>query len=167
MDITERKESENKIRFLSRIYATLSQTNQAVIECAHEPALFDRVCRIVVESGGMKMAWIGKPDEASDLIKPVACYGGGTEYLADIVISRRGALPEGNGPTGISYRAACAVVVGDIGSDTRTVHYRERARLHGWAASATFPIFLRGLVFAFLLFFFLVLVLFSLVFFVL
>src|SRR3569832_712434 len=54
MDITERKESENKIRFLSRIYATLSQTNQAVIECAHEPALFDRVCRIVVESGGMK-----------------------------------------------------------------------------------------------------------------
>src|SRR3569833_580341 len=150
MDITERKESENKIRFLSRIYATLSQTNQAVIECAHEPALFDRVCRIVGESGGMKMAWIGKPDEASDLIKPVACYGSGTEYLDDIVISRRGELHEGNGHAGLSYREACAVEVGDFGSDTRTVHYRERARLHGWAASATFPIFLRGQVYALL-----------------
>ncbi len=58
-DITERKLAEQKIKFLSRIYAAQSHTNQALIESKDEATLFKRICQIVVEFGGMELAWIG------------------------------------------------------------------------------------------------------------
>src|ERR1035437_9144953 len=58
-DISERIKSERKINFLTQIYAALSHTNQALIESADEATLFNKICEIAVEFGGMKLAWIG------------------------------------------------------------------------------------------------------------
>src|SRR5450759_1525185 len=86
-DITERKAAEDKVRRLTQIYAALSQCNPAIVRCTNEAELFPKICRDAVDFGGMKMAWIGMLDEARTLVKPVASFGAGIEYLEGIGIS--------------------------------------------------------------------------------
>jgi diguanylate cyclase (GGDEF)-like protein len=50
------------------------------------------------------MAWIGLVEPTSDTIRPVAWAGEGTDYLADLQISRSGSSPYGRGPTGSRWR---------------------------------------------------------------
>jgi len=140
-DITEREERENEIRFLNRIYSTLSETNQLIVRCQDESTLFDSICRIAVEFGGMKLAWIGKEDPSSARIQPVASYGERTQYLPQIVISSRADLPEGRGPVGIAFREGQTTFVNDFAQDQRLAFWRER---HGpdwtWGSMASIPV---------------------------
>ena len=103
-DITERKAHEEKIRRLTRLYATLSQCNQAIVRCASEAELFPQICRAAVQFGGMSMAWIGMVDQAGKQVRPVASYGIGLEYLDGIQISVDAGDPFGRGPTGTAIR---------------------------------------------------------------
>ena len=64
------KDHERQIVRQSRLYAALSQCNQAIVHCTSEEELLPLICRDAVEFGGMKMAWIGMYDETSKLIKP-------------------------------------------------------------------------------------------------
>jgi PAS domain S-box-containing protein len=90
-DFTERKLKENQIRKLNRMYMVLSEVNQAVIRI-HEPKeLFEKVCRISVEQGGFRMAWIGLIDESSQKLQMVAQAGKADGYLERIDISLNGA----------------------------------------------------------------------------
>ena len=88
VDITEQKRDQNKIKFLTQICATQSQTNQALIESKDEISLFNKICQVVTESGGMDLAWIGINDEKTGIINPVASYGSKTDYLDNIIHER-------------------------------------------------------------------------------
>ena len=59
-DITKRKNSEQHIKQLSRIYATLSRTNEAIVRSKTPNDLFSSVCQHAVNAGGFSIAWIGK-----------------------------------------------------------------------------------------------------------
>jgi diguanylate cyclase (GGDEF)-like protein/PAS domain S-box-containing protein len=147
-DITERRQAEARIYLLTRSYSALSQTSHALIECRNEAELFERICRIAVDTGGMKMAWIGKPNEEDGLITPVACYGEGTAYLDGIGISLDPDAPEGKGPTAIAFREAHTIIVQDYYADPMTAAYQRKARPYGWGAGASFPILRDGKVYA-------------------
>ena len=140
IDITEQKRRDAQIHFLNQTYAALSQTNHALITCRDEATLFDRVCRIAVEFGGMAMAWIGTLDAAKQHIVPVARSGRGTDYLDGIVISASVSVPEGRGPTGTAFRESRAVFVQDFIAADSTAPWHERANRYGWRASAAIGI---------------------------
>src|SRR5438552_1024063 len=59
LDITERKQSEDNLARLNRTLQTLYQCNQALIHATDEYELLQAVCRILVEVGGLRMAWAG------------------------------------------------------------------------------------------------------------
>ncbi|MCM2314301.1 MAG: diguanylate cyclase, partial [Thermoanaerobaculia bacterium] len=73
--VAELAQSEVHIKRLNRLYAALSETNQAIVHMSDREALFATVCRIAVERGGLKVAWIGMIDEKSGEIVPVAWDG--------------------------------------------------------------------------------------------
>ena len=74
-DIVERKNQEENIKRLTRLYAVLSNINSTIVR-VHEPMdLFNEVCRIVVEYGKFKMAWVGLIDSSGAYVEPVAYYG--------------------------------------------------------------------------------------------
>lgn len=50
-DISERKNSERSILNLNRVYALLSNTNEAIVKIRDKQELFDKICRIAVENG--------------------------------------------------------------------------------------------------------------------
>ncbi|MDP1596087.1 MAG: PAS domain S-box protein [Methylotenera sp.] len=144
-DITEQKQTEDKIKLLSQLYALLSYCNQAIVRSDNQQDLFQRICDAAVKFGSLKMAWIGLADIESTLIKPVAICGDAHGYLQDIQISVDANSPFGQGPTGVSIRENHPVFVQDFLHDPRTSAWRERAENSGWHASASLPLRCHGL----------------------
>ena len=59
IELELRKQNELKISNLSRLYATLSQVNQAILQVKERGQLFHTICRVAVEYGKFGLAWIG------------------------------------------------------------------------------------------------------------
>ncbi|MEX2577513.1 MAG: hypothetical protein WD342_00525 [Verrucomicrobiales bacterium] len=63
---------KGEIERLTRLYAALSQINQAIVWTSDREKLFARICSVLVEYGGFRMAWIGWHDEESRRLAPVS-----------------------------------------------------------------------------------------------
>jgi diguanylate cyclase (GGDEF)-like protein/PAS domain S-box-containing protein len=140
----ERLDAEAKNQRLTRLYAALSQCNQAIVRCASEAELFPIICRDAVNFGSMKMAWIGLVDEASKTVKPVASYGAGIEYLEGLQISVDADDPSSHGPTGTSIRDNQPFWCQDFRNDPVTALWHERGARSGWGSSASLPLHRKG-----------------------
>jgi len=103
-NISARTAAEAEARLRTQLYSALSACNKAIVHCTREADLFAQVCRVVVQLGGMRMAWIGTIDPDSALVHPVASFGDDTGYLRDICISASADSPHGHGPTGTAIR---------------------------------------------------------------
>jgi PAS domain S-box-containing protein len=138
-DVTERVEQQTEIERLSRLYSALGHINQVIARTPHRDELFRRVCDVLVDQGGFRMAWIGW-EGAEQRLLPVAQSGDFHRYLDHIVVSTDGSLPEGRGPSGTTFREGRAYICNDMLEDPATVPWREEARSRGYRASAVFPI---------------------------
>ncbi len=136
----QRLESEKKNQRLNKLYAALSQCNQAIVRCSNEAELFQQVCRIVVNFGGMKMAWVGTVDPRTQQVVPIAAFGDGTDYLDGLVISADALDPRGQGPTGTAIRSGQPCWCQDFKHDPHTTPWRDQAAAFQWTASAALPL---------------------------
>lgn len=142
-DISERKAAEASILRLNRLYAAINQANQAIARCTDEGRLFSLVCRHIVELGGMKLAWVGLTD-TDKMVKSVASFGTGEEYLDDINISISADSPYGHGPTGTAIREDRPYWCQDFQHDVATSLWHRESSLYGWRGSASLPIHRNG-----------------------
>jgi len=129
-----------QLQRMTKLYAALSQCNQAIVRCNSEAELFPVICRDAVKFGGMKMAWIGILDASNGWVKSVAAFGAGMEYLDGIDISADASQPTGHGPTGISIREDRPFWCQDFQHDPATSAWHGRGAEFGWAASASLPL---------------------------
>ncbi len=139
-DITDSCAAAAKIQRLTRFYAALSQCNRAIVDSASQDDLFRQVCRIAVASGGMKMAWIGLVDGASQRVEPAASYGEGLAFLEDAEISVAANAPAGRGLTGATIRENRPFWCQDYLNDPLTEPWHEDGVRYGWAAMAALPL---------------------------
>jgi len=142
-DITVQKAAEAKIKRLSVLYAALSECSQAIVRSKSSDELLERVCRIVVDQGEMKLAWIGMAD-ASGGVRVQAAYGPGIGYLEGIRVTWNAGDPLGRGPTGTAIREGKPFWCHSFMSDARTAPWQERADRFGWKSTASIPLHLRG-----------------------
>jgi PAS domain S-box-containing protein len=145
-DITGRKRDEQKIVRLTNLYAALSKCNEAISHCKSENKLFQQICQVIVQFGGMFVAWIGLTDPATGLVQIVASSGAGIGYLEGVVISVNADSSFGKGPTGVAIRNKCPVWSQDFQNDPVTSAWHERAVRFGVRASASLPLYLEGAV---------------------
>ena len=61
-DVTESRRRADSIRRLNQAYAVLSDVNEAIVRLRDDAALLAEVCRIAVQVGGFRQAWIGRKD---------------------------------------------------------------------------------------------------------
>jgi len=144
-DISERRRHERRIADLNRLYAVLSQINEAIVRTRTRDALLREACRVAVEVGTFRLAWIGLVE--GDVIRPVAWAGAAQGYLEDLKVS---ALDEplGRGPTGRAVREARTVTSDDIATDPAMAPWRDVALARGFRANAALPLSMHGRVVA-------------------
>ncbi len=92
-DITERKRAEERIIRLNRMYSVLSNINQAIVRIRDQQKLLEEACRIAVEHGLFRMAWIGMFDSDTHELRPVA-KNGFVEGFLDYQLSQRTIISE-------------------------------------------------------------------------
>ena len=144
-DITERKHAERRLNQLNRLLRTISEINQLVVREEDRQALLDGTCRILVEHGQFRMAWIGFVDEATRCVTPSAWAGHVENYLDNLSITIED-VPQGRGPTGTSIRENRSVICADFEHDALMAFWRERALELGYRSSGAFPLHVRGAV---------------------
>ncbi|HUI89374.1 MAG TPA: GAF domain-containing protein [Anaerolineales bacterium] len=142
-DITERKQAEEKILHLNRMYATISQINQVIVREKERHSLFSQICHVAIEYGKFRMAWIGLIEEVNGYVKPTVFAGDEQGYLTNISIAVQDPIL-GGGPTGIAIREGRCIICHDIASDPGMIPWRELALQRGYRSSASVPIRQKG-----------------------
>ena len=142
-DVTQRRDDERHLRRLNRLYQVLTNVHAAIArERAPEP-LFTAICQIMVRDGGLRMAWIGRPDvEAGELV-PVAWAGKTGAYL-DPPHASLAEGPRGFAPSAQAFREGRAMHSTDIGTDPAMATWRDGALALGYRSSSAYPLKSRG-----------------------
>ncbi|MCL5999482.1 MAG: PAS domain S-box protein, partial [Chloroflexi bacterium] len=145
-DITERQQAEEKLKHLSRLYAMLSQTNQAIVRIQDRDQLFQAICNVSVEFGHLCMAWVGVLDgvlnQESGTFSPVAYAGHESGYVRFLCENDNTMVP--GGPISVALRAGEIVTVDDIGADPHMQPWHEEALKRGYHSCAAVPFRLQG-----------------------
>ncbi len=142
-DITDRKRALERIQHLNRVYAVLTEINQAIMRETDPQALMEAACGVAVETGRFRMACIGVPDESGRLLRPVAAAGVVDGFLDGLVIDLTRPI-EALGPTGRCYLTGRHAVCNDIEEDPAFAHVREPALTRGYRSSGAFPLKVDG-----------------------
>src|SRR6267378_1716976 len=138
-DITERKRAADKIRGLNRVYAVLSGINTLIVRARDRDELFREACRIAVEAGQFRLAWIGAVERASMHVKPVAWGGGAEQFLASAPLSMSANRAAGRGMSGSAISEKKAMIANDIQKDSRT-QMKEQCEERGINSLAFLPL---------------------------
>ena len=130
--------AEQRAQRIARVYATLSMAYEAIVRIRERLPLFEQVCRVLVEQGGLRMVWVGEVDDHGWIV-PVAHAGVTDGYLDDLRISVRD-VPEGRGPTGTAVRERQHVFITDVATDERMTPWHDAALAREYRSSAAFPL---------------------------
>ena len=143
-DITERKLAENELRNVNRALRLTSQCNQEMVRATDELVLLQAVCRIAVECGGYRLAWVGfaEQDETRS-VRPVAQAGFEDGYLDTVNITWAD-TERGHGPTGTAIRTGHSVLARNIPTDPTFAPWRAEAIRRGYASSIALPLLNEG-----------------------
>jgi PAS domain S-box-containing protein len=140
----ERKRAEEKLARLNRTLQTLYQCNQALVHATEEYELLQSVCQILVEVGGLRMAWVGYREFNEDkTVRPVAQAGYEAGYLDRINITWAD-TDRGRGPTGVAIRTATTCWTRDNLTDPNLAPWRAEDLSHGYASSISLPLMSNG-----------------------
>ena len=143
-DITERKRAEVEIAGVNRALRILSDTNQALIHIPDEATLLNEICRIAVDVGGYRLAWIGfaQHDEAKTL-RPVAHAGFDSGYIESAKVTWAD-NEHGRGPGGAAIRTGRPCMARNIPEDTDFAPWREAAIQRGYKSIIALPLISEG-----------------------
>jgi len=138
-DITNRKEAEEKIRRLNRVYAVLSGINALIVRARDREELLREACGLAVEAGKFRMAWIGLVDREAMLVKPVAWHGTDAEYIHLMPLGLVDTEAQGRGLAGQAVRERTAITVDDMTQDPRIL-LRKEALERGFRSLIMLPL---------------------------
>jgi diguanylate cyclase (GGDEF)-like protein/PAS domain S-box-containing protein len=142
-DITERKEAEEKIKRLNRVYAVLSGINMLIVRTRDRNELYNEACRIAVDHGGFVMAWIGIVDREAGLVKPMASAGDVRDFFDSAPLAVLEGKPGGHGLVGRAIREMKPVISQDAGKDPQRLMKKQLAE-RGINSLAVLPLIIGG-----------------------
>ena len=140
--VESRASAEARIGNLNRIYAMLSRINALIVRVRVREELFRESCRIAVEAGRFRMAWIGLVERGTVAVTPLAWDGDVRDFFdAPLDLTRprpgRGAL------TGRAVRELEPVVSNDIANEPQHILKKELAE-RGINSLAIIPLIVGG-----------------------
>ncbi len=148
-DITEQKLAERRIQQLNRVYAVLSEIDHVIVREKDPGSMLASACRIAVEKGHFKMAWIALPDPDGRL--SIAAHAGATPDMLALVQRLLDEAAIGDRP--FQIREAFVTGVRQVSNDIAqeplalnewTAGLRQAALASGYRATASLPLIAEG-----------------------
>lgn len=144
-DITERKNTEEKIRNLTRLYALLGQINQAIVRQRNDFDLMQQICDVAIQFGEFKFAWFGKYNSATSTIEFICESGKSEGYIENIENQFAYLKTETKTFEKIIDKKEVACC-NDISQDTEILFMPSAALKNGFHSMAVLPIERKGFV---------------------
>jgi len=143
-DISERKKAEADLARLNRALRMRSESNRVLVHATDETMLMNEICRIAVEFGGYRMAWIGfaEQDEAKT-VRPVAHAGFESGYIETATITWEDSA-RGRGPGGTAIRTGQPALARNITTDPAFAPWMTEANLRGYQSVIALPLTREG-----------------------
>jgi len=140
VDVTEGHEAQEALHRVNRALRVLRNCSEALIHASDETGFMNETCRILVEDGGYRFAWVGfaEPDQ-DKTVRPVAQKGFEEGYLETANITWAD-TERGRGPTGKAIRTKKPSIVRETTQDPDFAPWREAAGDRGYASSIALPL---------------------------
>lgn len=139
-DLTELRRSALELQRLNRALRTISRGNEALVRAGQESDLLNEICKILVETGGYQMAWVGySMEDESHSVRPVAHAGREKGFLKTTPTTWADNL-HGRGPTGTAIRRRQSVTIRDLQTDPDFAPWREEAAARSYASVIAMPL---------------------------
>ncbi|HEY2685520.1 MAG TPA: EAL domain-containing protein [Steroidobacteraceae bacterium] len=137
-DITQRRLQQERIARLSRIQAVLSGINSTIVRVRERHELFKEACRIAVQQGGFRMAWIGTVASETLKVTPLVWDGFEQGYLAEASawLAERAEDPTA---VGRALQSKKMVIINDIEADP-TAALKQEALARGFRSQMAMPL---------------------------
>ncbi|MEW6521575.1 MAG: response regulator [Thermodesulfobacteriota bacterium] len=134
---------EKELLRMNRLYDVLSHVNQAIVRTRSREELLPAVCRLMVEHGGVDLAWVGWLAPATSRLVPLARFGARSEMLdrEEFFIDER---REDRGNPGLAMREGKAFVCNQCGTGSCLFPSRATAERAGFQSCASFPLRFQG-----------------------
>ncbi len=129
---------------INRALLTLGSGNRTLVRAIDEQSLIEGMCRLIVETGGYRLAWVGYAEhDSGKSIRPAAQAGFDEGYLDSLKLTWAD-TERGRGPSGTAIRTGAPCLVHDVLTDARFGPWRQDALKRGYRACICLPIRLRG-----------------------
>jgi PAS domain S-box-containing protein len=134
------EDRERKLGRANRALRVLSAGNRALLRSKGEQDLLDDMCRVIVQAGDYRMAWVAyAEDDPARSVRMVAAWGAERDSLDGLKITW-GESESGRGPTGTAIRRGVPIVSNDIVTDPDYTPWRELAQRKGLASVLGLPL---------------------------
>jgi PAS domain S-box-containing protein len=139
-DITERRSVEERLRRANRLYAVLTRINEAIVRIRHPASLLDEACRIAVEEGRFRLAWIGLRDPSrAGSLEVAACFGDPCGLLDEMRVDGEIVAPV-EGHLGRALASGARQIVRRLELDGNPEPWREALLANGLHSACSFPL---------------------------
>jgi PAS domain S-box-containing protein len=140
-DITASKLADLALARTNRALQMLSRFSMAINQINDEASMLAEVCRVAVEVGSYRMAWVGyaQHDELKT-IAPMAHAGDEHGYLTEVSRSWDDNHVTGLGPAGQAIRSGLPQQCGDISQDDNQFHGRAAALERDYQSAIFLPL---------------------------
>jgi len=134
------KQANESSRKSNRALRVLSECNQLLVRTTKEREFIDDICRILVDHGGYRMAWIGFAlDDEAKTVQPATIAGFEDGYLQAVKITWSDD-ETGRGPTGTAIRTGIIKINRRSRSNSEYGPWRSEALKRGYASSIALPL---------------------------
>ncbi|WP_426411415.1 bifunctional diguanylate cyclase/phosphodiesterase [Bradyrhizobium ganzhouense] len=136
----ERSRTEAQKERLTRMFAALSATNEAIVRAKSRTELFELVCQAASTGGKFTSATIALARADSDQLAIVAASGPSAETTRNVRLSIDAERPEGRGMSGTAFRTRQPCVSNDYVNDNRVSAFHAVLQGDGARSGAAFPL---------------------------
>lgn len=136
-------EQKKTIERFNRLYAALSEIDQAIVWSTNRDELFRKTCQAFCEQGGFHLAWIGHEDSSGQVLVPVASWGDVDNDVGKMV-SEAGGVPMGFGPSGRAFREGRPCFGSQVARQPAVEAKLPKAARRGARSVGAFPIQQQG-----------------------